>query len=159
MQEPRRVALSLLYEVFGRDALDLDIPSLRSLGLDLAQSLVCLMERDLNCPWTTSMGRLFDGISSIMGLRHISTFEGEAAIALEFKANSCLDAPSASPYRIPLTQEGRIESGWVADWHSLLKCIMDDILANKPLSLISQHFHLALIELIPQVRPCQVQTF
>lgn len=41
------------------------------------------IETDFNSPMTTSMGRLFDAVSSILGCTHISTFEGEAAISLE----------------------------------------------------------------------------
>ena len=86
MREPRRVALSLLYETFGEECLAMDLPPIRSLGHDLASSLVELLKKNVNCPITTSMGRLFDGISSILGLCHFNTFEGEAAMALEFSA-------------------------------------------------------------------------
>ncbi len=84
MREPRRVALSLLYEAFGEAALDLGLPPIRSLGSESANSLVELIKKDVHCPVTTSMGRLFDGVSSILGLCQINTFEAEAAMALEF---------------------------------------------------------------------------
>ena len=88
MRDPRRGALSLLYETFGEECLAMDLPPIRSLGHDLTHSLVELLKKNVNCPITTSMGRLFDGISSILGLCHFNTFEGEAAMALEFFAET-----------------------------------------------------------------------
>ena len=80
------------------------LPSVNSLGATLGASLVELLEKDINSPTTTSMGRLFDGISSILGLRHVSTFEGEAAMALEFASEQIeneIRQPSHRPLRFP----------------------------------------------------------
>ena len=77
--------------------------------------------------------------------------EGEAAMAVEFLANSCLDSSSNSPYLIPLVPAEGTESGWLADWHPLVKDLVHDILEGKPSALIAQDFHLALIELIAEI--------
>jgi hydrogenase maturation protein HypF len=47
-------------------------------------------------PWTTSAGRLFDGVASLLGLRHRVEHEGEAAMALEFAADQAAWAGTGS---------------------------------------------------------------
>ena len=56
-----------------------------------------MADRKINAVMSTSAGRLFDGVSAILGIRRKSTFEGEASMALEFVAeeyqkNSLKDA-------------------------------------------------------------------
>ncbi len=159
MREPRRVALSLLYEIFGDKCLSMDLPPIHSLGPDLAQSLVELLKKDVNCPATTSMGRLFDGISSILSLCHINTFEGEAAMALEFRAEKSNSDSQDTSYSMPLTTfapEGR-ENGeglppelipLIADWQPLIGSIVQDVTKGKSSNDIGLHFHQALSRLI-----------
>lgn len=45
-----------------------------------------MADRKINAVMSTSAGRLFDGVSAILGIRRKSTFEGEASMALEFAA-------------------------------------------------------------------------
>ena len=53
-----------------------------------AKVLVTMTGRHLNAVRSTSAGRLFDGVSAILGIRKKSTFEGEASTALEFAAEA-----------------------------------------------------------------------
>lgn len=159
MREPRRVALSLLYETFGEECLGMDLPPIRSLGSDVARSLVELLKKDVNCPVTTSMGRLFDGISSILGLCHINTFEGEAAMALEFAAERSLNNDCKGAYSIPLVTiapEGKGKGDglafeqipFIANWNPLVRSIVQDVNNRKLPNEIALKFHQALTHLI-----------
>jgi len=156
MREPRRVALSLLYETFGDECLDLDLPSIRSLGPDLARDLVELLKKNVNCPVTTSMGRLFDGISSILDLCHINTFEGEAAMALEFAAEESITGSTNSNYSVPLVPEDKGKDKVstldamkiVVDWQDLMKLVIRENLEGKSAEDISLNVHQALARLI-----------
>ena len=47
-----------------------------------------MAQRKINAVTSTSAGRLFDGVSAILGIRRASTFEGEASTALEFAAEA-----------------------------------------------------------------------
>jgi hydrogenase maturation protein HypF len=112
MQEPRRVALALLYEVFGENVFEWDLPPLQSLGHHMTRSLVALLDKDVNCPITTSIGRLFDGVSSLLGLSQMASFEGEAAMALEFLAESEMEKTQPSSFHLSLESTLGSEEIW-----------------------------------------------
>ena len=146
MHEPRRVALSLLYEAFGEDCLAMDLPPIRSLGRDLAMSLVELLKKNVNCPITTSMGRLFDGVSSILGLCHFNTFEGEAAMTLEFVAESGEINCVGGNYSFSVENQQEL---WIADWLPIVKVIVEDLKNGLDKHWIAHDFHKGLTALIP----------
>ena len=54
-----------------------------------------MIKQKINSPLTSSMGRLFDGIASMIGLCHQASFEGQAAMALEFQVSENL---ALAPY-------------------------------------------------------------
>ncbi len=97
MREPRRVALALLYEVFGENVFECDLPPLQSLKQQMTRSLVALLDKDVHCPLTSSIGRLFDGVSALLGLSQVASFEGEAAMAREIKAEE-LESGESGPH-------------------------------------------------------------
>ena len=148
MRDPRRGALSLLYETFGEECLAMDLPPIRSLGHDLTHSLVELLKKNVNCPITTSMGRLFDGVSSILGLRHINTFEGEAAMALEFLAEPLEKNRVEHQYAFSLEKQRKL---WIADWRPIVKVIVEDFMNGMDSGRIAHGFHKGLAHLIPDV--------
>ena len=93
VREPRRSLLGVLHEL-GRAALA------RPLFTDAEWPVLeAMLERGLNCPRTTSAGRLFDAVSALLGLCRRSAFEGEAAMALEFAAaaSACEESGRFSP--------------------------------------------------------------
>ncbi len=151
MYEPYRVALSLLYEIFGEDVLQLELPPLHALGSDLSNSLVTLLKKNVNCPITTSMGRLFDAISSILGLRHFSTFEGEAAMALEFVAQELTYTSQYQLRTIPISLRETQKKSLVIDWRPFVREIVLAYLDGKPLAQISKEFHHYLVNTILQI--------
>ncbi len=151
MREPRRVALALLYEVFGERVLELDLPPLQSLGQQMSRSLVALLNKNVNCPFTTSIGRLFDGVSTLLDLSQVTSFEGEAAMALEFLADREESQTQPQPYHIPLESPSDSQGPWVADWRPLISTIIQDISKQKSPSEIALKFHQALAMLIADV--------
>ena len=154
MREPRRVALALLYEVFGERVFELDLPPIQSLGQQMTGSLVAILDKDVNCPITTSIGRLFDGISALLDLSQVTGFEGEAAMALEFLAEREESQTQPQPYRIPLESPSESQGPRVADWQPLISAIVRDISEQKRPSAIALRFHRALAMLIADVAEC-----
>ncbi len=151
MREPRRVALALLYEVLGEKVLEWKLPPLQSLGPKMTRSLVAILDKDVNCPITTSIGRLFDGVSALLDLSQVASFEGEAAIALEFLADHETNQSQPHPYRIPLVHPSDLQKPLVADWRPLISDIVRDISEQINPSEIALRFHQALTALIADV--------
>ena len=151
MQEPRRVAMALLYEVFGEGVFEFDFPLLQSLGHAMTRSLVALLDKDVNCPVTTSIGRLFDGVSALLDLSQVVSFEGEAAMALEFLAESTRENTHSQPYRFQLDVQEESHGPCVADWRPLISDIVQDISDLKSPSEIALRFHRTLATLIADI--------
>lgn len=101
-RQPRRAALGVLYEIFGDSLPD--------------EPLVQMLRRGVNSPATSSAGRLFDAVASLLGIRDVSFFEGQAAMELEFAAEA---APTDESY--PLSFDGRI-----LDWEPMIRLILID---------------------------------
>lgn len=91
-REGWRIAVSLLYDATGRNV-DETKRIIAELGLCTPQEgamQLFMMEKGINSVPSTSAGRLFDGISAILGLCKKSTFEGEGAMELQFAAERCV---------------------------------------------------------------------
>lgn len=86
--EPWRMAASLLYHTFGRGMLNLDIPYIRRTDTQKLDVIIQMLEKKLNTPQTSSCGRVFDAISSLLGIRHHISHESQAAMELEAVAES-----------------------------------------------------------------------
>src|SRR5208283_3280102 len=100
-----------------------------------------MIKQKINSPLTSSMGRLFDGIASLLGLCHQASFEGQAAMALEYKIS---DEIILAPYHYEIISE-KVHS---IDWTSIVKGIIEDIRGGKNATVISTRFHLTLIKII-----------
>jgi hydrogenase maturation protein HypF len=81
--EPWRMAASVLYDAFGRDFLNLNIPYIKEMDEQQLAFVIQMMEKDLNCPLTSSCGRLFDAVASLLCICHTISHESQAAMELE----------------------------------------------------------------------------
>src|SRR5664279_5362495 len=85
VKEPRRVALSILRETFGAELNECkELATFGAFTPEERRLLDEMLERGLRSPRTSSAGRLFDAVASIIGLRQVCRFEGQAAMELEF---------------------------------------------------------------------------
>ena len=88
-KEGWRIVVSMIYgytkdrELAGEIMKKLDLCSEKESKVQFAMA-----DRKLNAVLSTSVGRLFDAVSAILGIRHKSSFEGEASMALEFAAEA-----------------------------------------------------------------------
>jgi hydrogenase maturation protein HypF len=94
--------------------------------------------RKLNCPQTSSIGRLFDGTAALLELVSQASYEGQAASHLE-----AICAEEAAPIALPLSR--RPDGIWESDWRPLLDCLQD---AGQSASFRSAIFHATLAELL-----------
>lgn len=86
--EPWRMALAILYQIFGPKAADSGL--LECIDKVQRTTIVQMLESNFNSPKTTSCGRLFDAVAALLGLNYFSSFEGQAAMQLESCARKCL---------------------------------------------------------------------
>ena len=137
VREPRRVALALLYELYDDACIEMaHLAPVRSLTEVQRRVLYTMLRSRLNAPATTSMGRLFDGVAALLGLCQQTSFEGQAAMALEFAIEA---------------SEGRYAFGFkngIVDWEPMLRSILDDLRLGRRTGEIAAKFHNTLAELI-----------
>lgn len=125
VRECWRAAAGLLYEGFGAAAVTAGASS---------SVIVRMLERGINSPWTTSVGRLFDAVASLIGLTQVNRFEGQAAMLVERAIGSTVTDDC-----YPL-----IEKAGAADWAPLIEAVQADLRKGTPQSLIAARFHNAL---------------
>lgn len=87
-KEPRRMALSILFELFGERAFDLKLPPVESFSKKEKEVLFKAWLLGINAPLTSSAGRLFDALASLLGVCQVSSYEAEAAMQLEAISSS-----------------------------------------------------------------------
>jgi hydrogenase maturation protein HypF len=83
IKEPKRVALSLLFDIFGKEALSLNIPTIKAFKKEELNLLYLAWQKGLNAPLSSSVGRLFDAVASISGVIQELSFEGQSGLLLE----------------------------------------------------------------------------
>ena len=127
-----------LYGLYGGDAAQIE-PHARSLGFRDREAAVLLsmLERGVQAPVTTSAGRLFDGVAALLGLRLRSSFEGQAAMDVEFAADP--ESQEEAGMIMPIISQG---SGGLfqIDWRPALESILKDRSNVRP-GLLAARFH------------------
>ena len=151
VREPRRPAIGLLYELFGDAAFEMShLPPLRDISPIESSALKGMLHRKLNSPRTSSMGRLFDAVASLVNVRQQMRFEGQAAMELEFSLDG-IETDEA--YELRIADCGlRIEKPEMSlDWEPMLKSILADLDDCISVGKISAKFHNALAEAVVAV--------
>lgn len=93
IREPKRIAFSILFDLYGEALFTMELPFLKAFEEDELATLRSMHEKSLNTVMTSSAGRLFDAVASILGVLHKSTYEGEAGAAIEMLADkSCAES-------------------------------------------------------------------
>jgi hydrogenase maturation protein HypF len=153
VKEPRRIALGLLYEMFGEAAFSMaELAPVRAFSPAELGLLRTMLARGLNSPLTSSVGRLFDAVASLGGLRQQVRFEGQAAMELEFALEA---SPTPEAYDLPLrpphAPRATQQAPFLLDWSPMIEALLADLKRGLPTSQISARFHNALVEAIVAV--------
>jgi hydrogenase maturation protein HypF len=135
--------------MFGEDALNReDLMPVRAFSPVERRLLAQMLRHGVNSPLTTSVGRLFDGVAALLGLHQRVSFEGQAAMAMEFVA----DATISDAYPVPIepAPDGVSSTGQadLLDWRPLVAGVLDDLRRQVPTGIIAAQFHNALVEAI-----------
>ncbi|MBQ0826435.1 carbamoyltransferase HypF [Streptomyces sp. RG38] len=145
VRRPYRMALAHLYAA--GIAPDPGLPPVAACPDGELPLLRAQLERGLNCAPTSSMGRLFDAVSSLAGLCHHAGHEAQAAIALEAAAVRAGGADADPRYRFRLGDGAPL----TADAGPLLAAVAEDVRRHVAPESIAVRFHLAVAELVRSV--------
>ena len=146
VKEPRRTALGLLHEISGEKVFaQKQLATIAAFSAPELATLKTMLAKKLNSPVTTSMGRLFDAVASLINLRQQIRFEGQAAMELEFALEG---VETEEAYPLPIENaEGRSKNASrILDWSPMIEAILADVKSGIPVGIISAKFHNALAE-------------
>ncbi len=136
IRQPWRMAAVYLQQVYGDEFLALNIPFVKQLDHQKWSVINQMISNNLNCPPTSSLGRLFDAVAGLVGLRAEARYEGQAAIELEAQAT-----PSETGYRFDI-EEGTL------DVRPMIRAIVEDLLGGASVPEISGRFHRTIAEML-----------
>ena len=132
--EPWRTAVAYLHAAFGPEWANLDIPFVKRMDMARARLVVQMIAKRVNTPFTTSTGRLFDAVASLLGICDRNTHEGQAPMELEAIADE--GETRALPSEI------RRDNGvFLLDPRSYIRSVVERLRENAPAEAISAEFH------------------
>jgi hydrogenase maturation protein HypF len=146
IKEPWRMAMVYLLEAFGKEASRLKIDLMKRINFQKWDILEKAIEKKVNAPLTSSMGRLFDAVSSLLSIRDEVHYEGQAAIELEKIA----DDGVKEAYLFCLRED---EKPMAIDPTEMIRGIVHDLIEGAPTSKISGKFHQTISRII--VETCE----
>lgn len=137
-RDTRRSLSGILYEILG-ESIPFERLKLTHNKKDIT-IFIQMLKKNINCFTTSSMGRLFDAVSALLNICQKSTYEGQAAMMLEFIA----DEKMKSYYNFDLIEKGKL----VIDWRPMFEEMFVDLKKELPASEISAKFHNTLVQII-----------
>ncbi|MCM2323382.1 MAG: carbamoyltransferase HypF [Oligoflexia bacterium] len=147
IRNPWRSALAYLHETLPAQelpALARRLPFLSDVPPEHSNLVLQMLDKKLNCPLTSSCGRLFDGVSALLGVTIESCYEGQAAIELERLLHgqdwAAFDPKETYPF--PVEYSRAIE----LDWRPVFLGILKDIQGGVAPATISLRFHCSLVQ-------------
>ena len=138
IREPWRMAAMYLQAVFGDNYPSVSFVA--ETGRQKLKTIQRVAASRTNSPETSSMGRLFDAVSSLLCLRDVTNYEGQAAVELEQIANEHADHPYSFEF-----------SNGVINAETVIQTIVADLLDGVPPAIISTRFHAGVASLITSI--------
>ncbi len=140
VRQPWRIAATYLMQAYGDEFLSLDIPFVQGLDRKRWHTLSQMITRQVNTPFTSSLGRLFDAVAALLGIRNEVIYEGQAAIEMEILA----DTHNARVY--PFSMEG--DKPTLLHVHPMMRAIVQDLQQGISIAQIAGNFHWTIAEML-----------
>ncbi|PJF27274.1 MAG: carbamoyltransferase HypF [Phototrophicales bacterium] len=138
-REPRRCALGALYAIYGRD-----FPYQQ---LDFTASerdlLLSALDRGVNAPLTSSIGRLFDAAAALLGIIQRCSFEGQAAMLLEAAADG-IETEELYPFQVTPVTNLDETTRYIIEWNDVIAALHKE----SDVGLTAAKFHNTLISML-----------
>ena len=161
IREPWRMAFAYLRHTFGKDWRSCKLPCTEQVMPEVLEMLDTVCRTGVNCPYTSSLGRLFDAVASILDIKHVTAFEGQAAMMLEACA-AASDIENTMPYEIqphavefyenypvlwgniltlPEHKLSEIQRSYIIDFAPMIKSMVADVQQGRTQSEWAAAFH------------------
>ncbi|MCP4310844.1 MAG: carbamoyltransferase HypF [Bacteroidetes bacterium] len=140
ISDPWRMAVSYLYKSYGAELLNLKIPLTADHEKRKIRDIITLIEKEINTPFVSSAGRLFDAVAAITGLNYRSSYQAQSPMLLE----SAIDTSARGMYTFELR-------GQQVSFSPMIHQIVDDLHKGISTGVIAAKFHHGLVELILQL--------
>ena len=153
VREPWRMALSYLHQALAGQAFSVDHPVVRRLAEPEQPLFNAMLDKGINSPLTSSCGRLFDAVTALLNIRHIVSYDGQAAIELEALAESTggdvkspfAKAPNNGPKGdtggFPFNIASHEGNPFQIDFSATITAIVSDLNAGIPPAVTARRFH------------------
>ncbi len=144
VEEPYRVALSLLWEAYGEAFAALDLPVVGERAPEEMLVLTQMLRMGLHAPQTSSMGRLFDGVAALLGVCERCRYEAQAAIELEQ-----LVEPGMTYRPLPWELRGPEQWPWRIDTRPLVRGLVREACRRDTTTAqLSGRFHRTVVDIV-----------
>lgn len=143
VKEPWRMAVSYLRQAYGVKSIEVIKKDFPRFATPEGTIIMKMLEEGINTPLTSSAGRLFDAIASLVGIRDRITYEAEAAVNLEAAARK-YPIEQAAPYPFEIENNG-LRS---IDLAPMVRSIVEDVSDEKAAAEIAARFHQTLASII-----------
>ncbi len=143
IKEPWRMAISYLDAAFGDDLWNLNLPFMEQIDPEKIDIIRRMIARGLNTPQTSSLGRLFDGVAALAGIRHRVTFEGQAAMEMEGMA-----AETKASYSYEWEKTG---GHYLIRSEPIIRDVVESLVAGVSVAIVAGRFHATLIRMFTEL--------
>ncbi len=145
IKRPYRTAIGYLLKLLGEESLSPKLAFLKQIDSAEIELIRRQLQASLNSPLNSSMGRLFDAVSALIGIRGEIDYEGQAAIELEMAAYDGIDKVGDKVYPYSIIENDGVN---IIRLKELFAAIVDDLYHHVSKATISETFHNTVTRMI-----------